>query len=60
MVPAPLAHFFVEAMRAAKNEVVHLEVPRAPHAFDVFFSLRSEAVGAGVQRFLERLVARPN
>jgi acetyl esterase/lipase len=59
LVPPELAHRFVEAMREAKNEVVHLEVPRAPHAFDVFFSLRSEAVGGAVQRFLERVAARP-
>lgn len=58
LVPAPLAHRFVEKMRAAQNEVVHLEVSRAAHAFDVFFSLRSEAVGSGVQRFLEKLAAR--
>lgn len=58
LVPAPLAHRFVEAMRKEGNEVVHLEVPWAPHAFDAFFSLRSEAVGGGVQRFLERLAAQ--
>lgn len=57
LVPAPLAHAFVKALEAAGNaNVHHLEVPGGPHAFDVFFSLRSEAVGAGVQAFLEWVV----
>jgi acetyl esterase/lipase len=57
LVPAPLAHVFVSRMREAGNQVTHLEVLRAPHAFDVFFSLRSEAVGAGVQRFFEKVAS---
>jgi acetyl esterase/lipase len=57
LVPASLARAFVAAMRTAGNDVTHLEVTRAPHAFDVFFSLRSEAVGGGVQRFLEKVAS---
>ena len=48
------ANAFTDAVRAAGNEhVVHLEISGAGHAFDVFHSIRGEAVGAGIHRFLD-------
>lgn len=58
LVPHGLAQPFITAVRAAGNEnVVYLEVPGAAHAFDFFYSIRSEAVVSGIHCFLENLVA---
>jgi acetyl esterase/lipase len=51
--PVHEARAFVEALRAVSREpVVYLELPGAQHAFEVFHSIRTELVIAGVARFL--------
>ena len=43
---------FVERLRAQPGQqVVYLELPGAPHAFEVFHSLRAEAAASAVHRF---------
>ncbi len=56
LVPAGIAHTFIDAVRAAGNQnVIHLEVPGGAHAFDLFHSIRSEAVVSGIHCYLQRL-----
>jgi dipeptidyl aminopeptidase/acylaminoacyl peptidase len=51
--PVHEARAFVAALRAMSREpVVYLELPGAQHAFEVFHSIRTEIVIAGVARFL--------
>ncbi len=53
MVPCEDARHFVEQLRAvSKQPVVHVELPRAQHAFDVFHSLRTEHMLNGMARFM--------
>ena len=42
----------------SKQPVVYAEIPGAQHAFEIFHSLRTRHVVAGVDRFLEHIHAR--
>lgn len=54
LVPVVEAREFVRRLRATShNPVVYAELAGAQHAFDVFPSIRSAHVVAGVHRFLE-------
>ncbi|MDP9183834.1 MAG: alpha/beta hydrolase fold domain-containing protein, partial [Actinomycetota bacterium] len=54
VVPVQEARLLVERLRASTtNPVVYLELPGTQHAFDVFPSVRSDAVVRAVARFLE-------
>jgi acetyl esterase/lipase len=58
MVPVEAAREFVAHLRAASpNPVVYAELPGAQHAFDLYRSVRHEAVIDGVEDFLARVVA---
>lgn len=53
LVPVEQARNFVEALRrGAKAPVAYAELPLAPHAFDVFHSMRTAALVANVERFV--------
>lgn len=53
LVPVDQARRFVVVLReATPDAVAYAELPGAPHAFDVFGSVRGQAVVAGVERFL--------
>jgi len=57
-VPCRQTRAFAERLRAQPGqEVVYLELPGAPHAFEVFHSLRAEAAAAAVHRFCSWVVA---
>ncbi len=57
LVPFDVARRFTAGLRAAGNSnVIHLELEGAGHAFDIFHSLRTEAVLAGIHRFLHGVV----
>ncbi|MBB5789126.1 alpha/beta hydrolase [Jiangella mangrovi] len=59
MVPVEAAREFVAHLRSASpNPVVYAELPGAQHAFDLFRSVRHEAVIDGVEAFAAA-VARP-
>jgi acetyl esterase/lipase len=52
LVPYPQTRAFVERLRAeSRQQVVYVELPGAPHAFEVFHSLRAEAAAAAIHRF---------
>jgi acetyl esterase/lipase len=52
LVPYSQTRAFVEKLRATPDQrIVYLELPGAPHAFEVFHSFRAEAAAAGVHRF---------
>ena len=54
LVPVPEARAFVAHLRSVSNNpVAYAELKGAQHAFDVFASVRSVEVTAGVPRFLE-------
>ncbi|GAA1220382.1 alpha/beta hydrolase [Prauserella alba] len=54
LVPVGEARRFVGALRAVSPQpVAYAEIPGAQHAFDIFPSIRSAHVVAGVERFLE-------
>jgi acetyl esterase/lipase len=54
LVPVAEARLFVDRLRAvSSNPVAYAELIGAQHAFDVFPSIRSAHVVAGVQRFLD-------
>jgi acetyl esterase/lipase len=56
LVPVQEARLLVERLRATtSNPVLYLELPGTEHAFDVFPSVRSDAVVRAVGRFLEAL-----
>jgi acetyl esterase/lipase len=56
LVPVEEARLLVERLRAtSSNPVIYLELPGTQHAFDVFPSVRSDAVVRAVARFLEAL-----
>jgi acetyl esterase/lipase len=58
LVPVAQTRAFVDALRALPNQhVVYLELPGAPHAFEVFHSVRAEAAIGAVQQFCESVVA---
>jgi acetyl esterase/lipase len=53
LVPVEQARRFVLALRAAAPDpVVYVELPGAPHAFDIVGSARTAAAVAGIERFL--------
>ena len=59
LVPHPQTRAFAERLRAQPGqEIVYLELPGAPHAFEVFHSLRAEAAASAVHRFCSSIVAR--
>lgn len=52
LVPVSQARAFVEALRGAtKSKVAYAELPGAPHAFDVFHSMRTAQVVESIERF---------
>ncbi len=52
VVPVESARRFADALRSAStNAVVYAELPGAQHAFDLFHSLRFEAVVDGIESF---------
>jgi acetyl esterase/lipase len=59
LVPVVQARQFVAALRAVArpDTVAYVELPGAPHAFDVFRSVRTGAALDGVERFLTWAVA---
>jgi acetyl esterase/lipase len=58
LVPVEHTRAFVDRLRAiAGQHVVYVELPGAPHAFDVFHSVRTEAVTGAIQRFCDGVVA---
>jgi acetyl esterase/lipase len=58
VVPVQEARLLVERLRATSpGPVLYLELPGTQHAFDVFPSVRSDAVVRAVARFLEALRA---
>lgn len=59
LVPESQTCAYVERLRAVPGqEVVYLEVPGAPHAFDVFHSLRTETVVGAIHAWCDAAVAR--
>lgn len=59
LVPVEQTRAFVERLRATEGQnVVYLELPGAPHAFEVFHSMRAEAAAAGIHRFCASLNAQ--
>ncbi|MFM8302764.1 MAG: alpha/beta fold hydrolase [Actinomycetota bacterium] len=60
LVPAAQTRAFVDTLRAVPGStVLYLELPGAPHAFEVFHSLRAEATIGAIHEFCERVVASP-
>ena len=58
LVPAAQTRAFVDRLRAVPGQrVVYLEVPGAPHAFEVFHSLRAEAAVGAIHSFCDAVVA---
>lgn len=54
------AHHFVNALRSASlNPVVYAELPGAQHSFDLFHSLRNDAVIKGIEEFTMWVRSRP-
>lgn len=55
LAPVGEARRFVEMLRSSGDKpVVYAEVPNAQHAFEIFKSVRSQAVVDGVERYLAR------
>lgn len=58
LVPAEQTRAFVDALRAIPGQrVVYVELPGAPHAFEVFHSVRAEAAVGAVHQFCTGVVA---
>ncbi|MBM3658349.1 MAG: alpha/beta hydrolase [Actinobacteria bacterium] len=58
LVPVAQTRAFVDALRALPGQrVVYLELPGAPHAFEVFHSVRSEAAIGAIRQFCDGVVA---
>ena len=58
--PVELARTFAQHLRASAEPVVYVELPGGQHAFDLYHSLRFEAVLDGVDGFLDQVLsARP-
>jgi acetyl esterase/lipase len=56
LVPAARAREFAERMRAGSNDPVeYVELPGGHHDFDLYESIRANAVGIAVERFIGRL-----
>jgi acetyl esterase/lipase len=59
LVPVAEAHTFVRMLREQSREpVVYMEIPGAQHAFELFPSLRSQAVVDGIERFCAWVYSR--
>jgi acetyl esterase/lipase len=56
LVPVSQAREFATALRDEGVDVTYVEVPGAPHAFDVFHSPWADAATAGVEAWLTALV----
>ena len=53
------ARRFVESLRkGSDNPVVYAELPDAQHGFDFFYSIRFEAVIAGIEAFAGSVLRR--
>lgn len=58
LVPVEQTRAFVEKLRSLPGQqVVYLEIPGAPHAFEVFHSVRSEAVLGAIEEFANAAVS---
>jgi acetyl esterase/lipase len=58
LVPYRQTRAFAERLRAQPDQkLVYVELPGAPHAFEVFHSLRAEAAAAAVHRFCSWVLA---
>jgi acetyl esterase/lipase len=59
LVPVAQTRVFVDRLRATPGPpVVYLELPGAPHAFDVFHSLRTEAAISAIHQFCVTVAAQ--
>jgi acetyl esterase/lipase len=59
LTPIEEARHFVDLLRkSSKEPVCFAEIPGAQHAFETFYSLRTEHVVRGVERYLAWVVAR--
>jgi len=59
LVPYRQTRAFVDRLRAQpEQQVLYVELPGAPHAFEVFHSLRAEAAAAAVHRFCSSVIAQ--
>jgi acetyl esterase/lipase len=59
LTPVEEARHFVDLLRkTSRQPVCFAEIPGAQHAFETFYSLRTEHVVRGVERFLAWVVAR--
>jgi acetyl esterase/lipase len=59
LVPVDEARRLAAGLRAADVGVVYVELPGAPHAFDVFHSTWADAAVAGVARYLTWALTNP-
>jgi acetyl esterase/lipase len=60
LVPVATARAFVAALSAvSSSEVIYVELPFAQHAFDVFWSARTDAATRAAERFLFERAAGP-
>lgn len=58
LVPVSLTRAFVDKLRELPGQhVVYLELPGAPHAFEVFHSVRAEAAIGAIHQFCAGVVA---
>ena len=58
LVPVAQTRAFVDVLRSIPGQrVVYLELPGAPHAFEVFHSVRAEAAVGAVAQFCDSVVA---
>lgn len=58
LVPVEQARNFATALREMGTEVTYVELPGAPHAFDIFHSEWADSAVSGVARWLSWLLAR--
>ena len=60
LVPVAQTRAFVDRLRATPGPpVVYLELPGAPHAFEIFHSIRSEAAVSAIHQFCATVAAQP-
>jgi acetyl esterase/lipase len=57
LVPVPESRYFAEALAAAGASVQLVEVDGAQHAFDALGGVRTRALAAVIQEFLDRAVS---
>jgi len=58
LVPVAQTRAFIDELRAIPGQhVVYLELPGAPHAFEVFHSVRAEAAIGAAHQFCDSVVA---